>query len=335
MKILILPVQAGKQWNGATMWREALGGSEQAVAFLARALARKAHDVTVVTHGVPGTFDGVAYQGPDTLRAQLELEWDVLISSRWVDVLKYPWKTKVRLFWSHDLPYSTQIDLYCHKAVFLSQFHRSYWGLMDEQTCIIGNGVDLSLFQGAPVERDENKLVWISNPDRGLPLAAKIFQDVRKRWPDLELHVYGRSAVYGWGPEVEMPYLPRLEHLENVIMHEPLNKAGLATVLREAWALFYPSFWPETYCIAALEAQAAGTPVISVPLGALLETVKGGVLTYDILNAVSQLRNKSKWQKESEQGLEFARTRDWSTVADEWLALIQEVKNAQPQPSQS
>jgi glycosyltransferase involved in cell wall biosynthesis len=71
--------------------------------------------------------------------------------------------------------------------------------------------------------------------------------------------------------------------------------------------------------MAALEAQSVGTPVIASPYGGLLETVKGGILSYDFLNAVSQLRNKRRWEKLSVAGIEFARENTWSRVADKWL----------------
>jgi glycosyltransferase involved in cell wall biosynthesis len=326
MNILMLPVPSGKPWNGATMHQEALGGSESAVAYLARSFVRRGHVVVVATHGTPGVFDGVSYHNQVGIPNLLLADWDVLISSRWLEILNEPWKSTTRFFWTHDLPHVDNIQIPVDRVVFLSRFHRATWGISDEWAAFIGNGVDTSLFYGPQIPRNENVLVWTSNPDRGLALACRIFQEIRKRWPDLELHVYGRAAVYGWDASQEAPFMPLPEHQEHVFIHEPLNKAGLAKVLREAWAWYYPTYWPETYCIAALEAQAAGTPVISVPYGALPETVHGGVLSWDILNAVSQLRNKSKWEKESQAGLEFAATRDWDHVADEWLALIELVK---------
>ena len=76
--------------------------------------------------------------------------------------------------------------------------------------------------------------------------------------------------------------------------------------------------------MAALEAQAAGVPVLSSPLGGLPETVKGGVLTYDYINGVSQLRNKSKWGKLSASGKEYAATRGWETLATKWLGVLED-----------
>ena len=332
MRILLIAVPGGKPWNGATLYQEALGGSESAVAYLARSFSRKGHEVHVATHGQPGIFDGVTYVNQQDMADLIAQEWSVVISSRWPEVFTYPWQNVLKVLWVHDLPNTPSTNIQAHKVVALTKFHRDSWKLPEDACLVIGNGVDSSLFGGPELIRDENVLVWTSNPERGLPIAAKIFQEIRERWPDMELHIYGRSSVYGWGPGDagdETPYLPRPEHMENVFLHEPLNKVGLAKVLREAWAWYYPAWWAETYGIAALEAQAAGTPVISVPLAGLNETVKGGILQYDFLNAISQLRNKSKWEKVSKAGKEFAFAQDWDNIADSWLEMI---NGALPKP---
>jgi glycosyltransferase involved in cell wall biosynthesis len=254
-----------------------------------------------------------------------------VIVSRWLDALNgVPWNSKATFFWSHDLPQPGEFRLTAHKIVFLSEYHRKTWPVPDDAVEIIGDGVDLGLFQnGGDHDRDANRLVWVSNPDRGLPIAAHIFQQVRKRWPDLELHVFGRSAVYGWSDEVEAPFLPRLSDMENVFMHPPLARYALAAELRKAWAVFYPTHWPETYCMATLEAQASGTPVIAPPIAALPETVKGGVLTYDFLNAISQLRNKRRWERLSKLGIEWATENTWDIRARQWIELAERIINAQ------
>lgn len=329
MKWLFCPLPAGKFWDGTTLYTEPLGGSESAVAYVARALARQGEDVSVLGHMDPQKgvgmreIDDVKYYHSNMLPEVMAQEWDVVVSSRWREILEQvSWNTQVKTMWFHDMYYGDWRNFFVNLAVYLTEFQRASWGMTEDNSVLIGNGVDLSLFRGK-VERSENKLVWISNPDRGLALAAKIFQEIRKRWPFLELHVYGRASVYGWGPEAEGPFLPRPEHMENVFLHEPAKKSVLARALQEAWAMFYPTYWPETYCIAALEAQAAGCPVIAPPFGALTETVKGGILTYDFLNAVSQLRNKGRWEDLSAAGIEFAARNSWDHRANEWRGLIE------------
>jgi glycosyltransferase involved in cell wall biosynthesis len=67
--------------------------------------------------------------------------------------------------------------------------------------------------------------------------------------------------------------------LPGVDYRGPVSQSELALELRSAAALAYPSTYPETSCIAALEAMAMGALVITTRLGALQETLAGyGVL---------------------------------------------------------
>jgi glycosyltransferase involved in cell wall biosynthesis len=322
MKWLFVPLQSGKPWDGKTIHTEPLGGSEAAVAYTARALAKKGENVTVITHSptVDSTYEDVRYINNAMAQEAMAGQWDVVVSSRWMEILENPWITNKLFLWLHDLPYMDVGVIKCHKVIMVSETQRTSWKLPDVMTTVIGNGIDLNLFESLNgTERNENKLMWTSNPDRGLPIAAKIFQEIRKRWPDLELHVYGRSAVYGWPDDVEGPFLPRESHMENITLHEPLPRYALAKELATAWCWYYPTIWPETYCIAGLEAQAAGTPIVAAPYAALNETVKGGILTHDFLNGISQLRNKRRWNKLSDAGKEFARENTWEDKADQWI----------------
>lgn len=331
MQLVFTPVIAGKQWNGATIYEEALGGSEAAVVYLARGLARRGHDVTVFTHGQPGTFEDVTYRHINTLHPRELEKYEIHISSRWLEILDAspaPWK----VFWAHDMPGYQLKSIDARLAVFLTEAHANAWGvpLDHPSVTIIGDGVDTSLFSGHE-ERDENRLIWISNPDRGLYLASKIFVDeILPRWPDLRLHVFGRAAVYGWEPEQERKHLPPQSWVDHgdIILHEPLPRLALARELMKSWAMFYPTFWPETFSMAALEAQAAGAPVITTPTAGLVETVKGGILTNDFVNAVSQLRNANRWEKLSKRGKDFAEDHSWAKIALRWeKALLEMMEN--------
>lgn len=331
MKILIVPVLAGKPWHGDTVLSEPLGGSEAAVAYLAQAFARHEHDVTVVTSHPENPMKdlfGVQYlpavQGVYEHLATTET-YDAVISSRWPGVLGLQWQAPIRALWLHDVAPQQPIKVNANRLVFLSRFQASTYGVGEERIgdgvhFLIGDGVDANLVANIPTveKRDDNKLIWASNPDRGLALAAYIMREVRKRWPDMKLHVFGRASVYGWDTNVEWPNMPRSEDMENIVLHEPLPRAGLLAEMASAFCTFYPTFWPETYCMATLESQAVGTPVISSPVGALPETVKGGILTHDLLNAISQLRNQRRWQKLSVTGIEWARLNTWDILATRW-----------------
>ena len=322
MRIVFTPLIMGKPWCGATVYEAPLGGSESAVVYLAREFARKGHEVAVFTHGQPGTYENVKYRPVGELYAGGVPECDVHISSRWVDIVPNS-RGKLKILWLHDLPPAPEYNLPGDAVVFLSEFQARAWGFAPgARVKIIGDGVDLSLFSGEE-KRDPNRLVWISNPDRGLYIACKIFkEEISPRWPDLHLDVYGRYAVYGWGQMEESWYLPPRPWLgERIILKDPLPRLALARELMRSWAVWYPTYWLETFCMATLEAQAAGTPVISSPIGALTETVKGGILTRDFPNAVSQLRNKSRWNKLSSAGKAFAQEYSWAKIAEQWEGI--------------
>ena len=322
--VVFTPLISGKPWTGSTIYEEPLGGSEAAVAYLAREFARRGHTVSVYTHGQPGTFEGVTYKPVQDLN-EGPPKCDIHISSRWLDVLQVS-RGAVRVLWLHDLPQAPARELPANMVVAVSRFQATRWGLPVDtpEVAIIGDGVDTTLFVGKEV-RDMNRLLWVSNPDRGLYIASELFvKEVLPRWPDLRLHVYGRSSVYGWGPEAERYYLPPKEYVQAglVVLHDPLPRLRLARELMKSWAVWYPTHWAETFCMAALEAQAAGTPVLATPIGALNETVKGGIIGWDMVNAVSQLRNKNRWKKLSEAGIEQASRFSWSAIASQWEGAI-------------
>lgn len=324
-KWLFVPVQAGKYWNGGTVQTESLGGSEAAVSYTAKALSDVGEEVHVLGHfpperlASPIDYLGVKYWSNQFFQQLLNMEWDVVVASRWPAILSQPWQTGKRYLWSHDMPYDT-LEVYADALVYVSEYQMRAYQIEGH---VIGNGIDPKIFRPVPVERDENVLIWASNPDRGLPVAAKIFQELRKRWPDLELHVYGRHSVYGWQGQ-EAIYLPNENDMQNVYLHESLPRYKLAKQLQKAFALFYPTFWPETFCITALEAEACGTPVITSPVGAMPELIKGGIISEDYVNAFSQLRNKSKYAKLSELGVTRGKNSTWAYRAQQWLELANE-----------
>ena len=83
----------------------------------------------------------------------------------------------------------------------------------------------------------------------------------------------------------------------------------------------------ETFCIAVMESQAAGTPVISVPYAALPYTVAGGLLDWDVESSVDQLMDPASWELLSLRGKEYASRHDWDDkIADTWELLIDSIK---------
>lgn len=340
MRIVIYPAQSGKLWNGQTLYEEALGGSETAVVYVARELVRLGHEVIVFTRAEPGVYDDVVYIAFEKARNVLRtLPVDVLICSR--DVMPFLWqhRAKITVQWFHDLPQSRPFGNPNLRA-FVSLWQANLYignNLVSQETArVLANGVDNSIFTHKHIPKpltpdDPVNLIWTSNPERGLWYAGDVLQRIRQVFPKAQLHVYGRNAVYGWDTGCEGNFLP--DNMAGVVLHDAATKTDLATALAESDLFLYPTWWPETYCIAAVEAQAAGVPVIASQYGALAETVRGGALVPGNASmeghlaaiadaSIKTLQDDALRVTMSHRGIEYAATQDWKIRGDEWSRLL-------------
>lgn len=343
MRIAFYAAQSGKPWNGDTLAHSSLGGSETAVIYIARGLAALGHEVIVFTRDVPGVFDDVVYMPFEKARNTLyTLPLDILVCSR--DPLPLIWQHRAAatILWHHDMPNQPMpaptVD------VFVSQTQQRYYeqfGLVPEGRGVtIYNGVDNALFLPPAAVRsltaeDTVRLAWTSNPERGLWHAAEVLRLVKQQFPHTNLHVFGRNSVYGWDSSYEGNFLP-LVWEDGLVLHESLSKADLAVALQQMDMWVYPTWWPETYCIAAVEAQAAGLPIVASNLAALQETVRGGVLVggnvseaghlerfaETVLNLLHAPQTRTQAQL---AGLQLAKQMDWSIQVGAWQTLLEKL----------
>ena len=124
-----------------------------------------------------------------------------------------------------------------------------------------------------------------------------------------------------------------VEYLNNYRINkaEELLKSRLFVYPSHAASKF--EFFAETFCIAALEAQTAGTPVVASARGALNETVVNGgtgvLINGDPFSAefqsefarvaVNLLKDPVRWDQMSSAGQKWARDNfRWGDIAREW-----------------
>lgn len=289
---------AWQAWNPEIAKHEGIGGSETMVVEMAKRLALLGHRVRVFTstgkHG-DGIFDGVEYR--QTAHLANVKKCDVLVAWRNAELLASKIDAKLRLLWVHDIfagGASHRNMLKADRVLALSHWHRDFvinhHNLPPEQVVVTRNGIDLARFEQR-VERNPKKVVYSSSPDRGLPVLLKVWPEIRKRVPDAELHVfYGffnwRKIAEARGDMNQLRGIDLLEHqLVELAAHGVHNrgKVDQQTLAREflsagVWA--HPTWFTETSCITAMEAQAAGLRIVTSSIAALNETVgpAGGVL---------------------------------------------------------
>jgi len=191
-------------------------------------------------------------------------------------------------------------------------------------------------------------LAYTSTPFRGLELLLDIFPKIRSHHPDVKLKIFSSMKVYQVSSsEDEAEYGPMYElfrQMEGVEYIGSIPQDELAKELKKVAVLAYPNTFPETSCIAVMEAMASGCYVISSELGALSETMAGfgslislenGIeaykdqfvkITVDILN---KLKSESKTELENQlrEQVKFCNEEyTWRSRAHQWLQFLYKLK---------
>lgn len=346
----------GLPFDGRTPFEQSLGGSESAVAFMARELARRGHRVRVFCRCPrPGEYEGASYRDlSDFAEFAAEGGCDVFVCCRHLRGLAAPPRAKATVLWNHDVMVKEAARvvmslMYRVDRLFvLSQFHREqlqrHLNAPADRYVVTRNGVDLALADEAiaGVPRDPNRLLYTSRPERGLDVLLELWPELRRRRPELTLGI----AHYA-NPEADAhmrDYLDTLrrlaEGLPGVELLGPLTKRELCRELARAALLVYPSTFPEVSCISALEAAACGTPVVASRYCALKETVadqETGVLVpgdprteaYQQAFAAAVLSLLEDEERKAQLG-RAARRRvearhQWRDIAAEWEQLFGEL----------
>jgi glycosyltransferase involved in cell wall biosynthesis len=200
---------------------------------------------------------------------------------------------------------------------------------------VVGNGLDASRFDGAEV-RGEHRFVYASSPDRGLEQALNYWPKIKEALPDAEFHIY-----YGWqnyermnAPREYQRHIMELAQQPGVVWRGRVGQQQLAKELMQSSVLFYPGphTFNETFCIAALEAQAAGCVPVTRDNGALPETNSRGVLVPNDASPEEWVDAAVKATGTHDRRRtflhEWAITQSWALVADRLLAKVRAMAKA-------
>lgn len=172
----------GLPFNGETVQKQSLGGSESAAYYLARELARRGHRVTVFTTSEQeGNWDGVTYcyHGPVTQAAPLGERFhfyaqntphDVCIVQRYAESFVQQYASKVNVWQLHDLGLYRQlqsvqrqlwnIDLVTCVSQWQIDQVANVYGIKKSVMRVVENGVDPALYDRA------HKLIWRDHPEQ-------------------------------------------------------------------------------------------------------------------------------------------------------------------------
>lgn len=281
---------------------KSLGGSESACVGLARALQARGHRVHIFTTQLAEDAPRVDQVGVNWHPASALLditrviEWDVFVALRMPMIFASDIRARLRVLWNQDLMNTESYKkavmanaFAIDRIAYVSAYHRQQWeGWLPELKpfgWVTKNGFDPAHVP-ADAAKDPNRIIHISRPERGLGPLLEMWPAFRAKHPDAVLQVCRYSSMYdaqGWGA-VCAAFDRRLAaiHAEvgGIEFLGELGKPALYRAIAEAAVMWYPGVpdFAETSCIAAIEAQACGTPFVGSYKGALPETVPSGIL---------------------------------------------------------
>ena len=278
-----------------------LGGTQSAVAYLAAALARRGHEVTLLNGAkAPRRVEGVTVAPAEGAPlAQLAgFDAAILVSGLPLEPLQSLWPLAQAgtplLLWLHSNA-STDAARYLTDRRVLASYDRiigvSRWqigalnrelGVPLERMQAIGNAVapPFEALLSAPPDQPRSPhptLAYCVTPFRGLDLLLEAWPLILRAVPTARLKVYSSLAMYQVA-EAEDPYREIYEICRaspGVDYVGALSQTDLAAALSQAWLFAYPSTYQETFCIGLIEAMAAGCHAVTTDLAALPETAMG------------------------------------------------------------
>jgi glycosyltransferase involved in cell wall biosynthesis/2-polyprenyl-3-methyl-5-hydroxy-6-metoxy-1,4-benzoquinol methylase len=343
-----------------------LGGSESACLGLARALLARGHEVHVfATQLEPDAVGpdawGVAWHPLDEFTTINNfIEFDVVVGLRQPGFFQSPMQARLRVLWNQDLltPGAGSgvmaIGWALDKIVYVSEYHRRQWEAIQSELKPLGavtkNGYD-PVHVPIEVTKDPNRIIHISRPERGLAPLLAMWPAFKARNPKATLQICRYQSMYdGEGTNVRATCLSFDEHVKAVNAEVggieylgSLNKAQLYKAIAEAAVMWYPGIasFAETSCIAAIEAQACGTPFVGSVRGALPETaypsfeagllIPGDAYEADYQNAsikaVERMldgcaRQTFEYRKLQQAGRKFVETYTYQALAAEWETMV-------------
>lgn len=340
-----------------------LGGSEEAVIYLAEALARRGHPVTVYAPR-PERPDGKILHGKggvlwrDVADFDVEGENGVVLYWRCPQaLLATPPGRGKRILWLHDTHYEAPAEAYAKAdgVIVLSKAHAAAVTAGDGFAgpfTFAKNGIDLQLFPELREDEPRNPLrvVYGSSPDRGLAELLDLWPLVRNLVPDATLDIFYTwellEAAMAKNPELRVQFgglkskalgMTKL----GVNVRGGVDHATLAREYRTAGVWAYPTHFYEISCITAMKAMAAGLEPIAYGVGALPETLgAAGETTITpgaddrfvsaLVNALLSPRSFTDRKALSDRArMAFG----WDAVAEKFAAIFEDVCRP-PQPSE-
>lgn len=238
-----------------------------------------------------------------------------------------------RMYWDKLVPAGLRK---CAEVVTISESSRTdilkRWPWLEPKLTVIPHGIDEEYFH------PENSTIpeGLTRQIGGSPYLVYLGGPMQRKRPDWAIEVFAACAqpglklvMCGFGNSARKAAQSALapEMQSRVLFAEFLQDAELRALYRGAQAVLYPTLY-EGFGFPALEAQAAGTPVLFSPLGSLKELV--GPLAMVVpphdreawIAAIAQTAQPGEWRAErARAALAWTRGFRWQDSFDKHLTV--------------
>lgn len=310
MRVVIVDI-LGLSYDGSTLTKRGLGGSESAVILMSKELSKIGFDVTVInsckdSQATPGVYDGVTYVDHSEVGEEIKEPFDIAIVSRSTKpfLSDHPYvglvmSAQYRVVWMHDTfcdgdEYIEPLVTggFVHQIFTLSDFHTNYvmnndhgqrkrmYEVVKHKFWQTRNGAVRWIDEVDLSKKDSDLFVYNASATKGLiPLLKNIWPEVKKQIPTAKLKCIGgfyrfRDNAEPDEQEKTVRQLMQDETIKSLDVEFTgvIPQYEIAEILANASFMLYPPAFPETFGISSLESLLYKTPIITSNFGALEET---------------------------------------------------------------
>jgi|LakMenEpi03Aug12_release.lakeMendotaPanAssembly.Ray.scaffolds.fasta_scaffold32047_2 beta-1,4-mannosyl-glycoprotein beta-1,4-N-acetylglucosaminyltransferase len=327
-------------WNYSYIQKNALGGSEKAVAYLSKCFPKK-YNIYVTGVLENESFENIKYvKLADIPQLIKTTAFHTVIVSRYISF--YEMFKECCFYqsyiWAHDthlLPYGCNLtenqilqkwNKYITGCICLTQWHRDQfiekYPELTNKIILINNGIDIDSFANAinatKIKKQPNKFIYSSRPERGLDILLGLWPQILEKLPDAELVI----SNYGIDPEPKL--MDIINKYESIQYLGKLNTTLLYAEMQTAEYWLYPTSWPETSCITALEMLMNEVICLYYPVAGLPFTLDKYGVQVKSGNEIETIVNLTDDQKNTlrKNGKIYAETCSWKNRADMWSELL-------------
>ena len=189
------------------------------------------------------------------------------------------------------------------------------------------NGRNISVIKNSinPIEMKQKKydgkvnLIYHTTPHRGLELLAHCFPKILAENDKVHLKVFSSLKIYGWDEKDKVfeTLYKKLKDMKNVEYNSNVSNEEIRKELVNSHIFAYPNIWPESSCLAAIEAMSAKNLLVLPNLAALKETGSKSKFLYNFTNNTSEHLNT--FQKQLNLAIQFVQkqSEDYKSHLDE------------------